>query len=724
MPSVILLLGIHNHQPVGNFEHVFRESYDRCYRPFLDILERHPAIRVSLHYTGPLLTWFEKEEPEFLERLKRLVQADQVEMLGGGFYEPILSVIPDRDAVGQVKLMSEWLRARVGVDPRGLWLAERVWDAGLPKKLMPTGLRYTILDDSHFLQAGLDPESLSGYYLTEREGHPLALFPISKELRYLIPFRLPEDLIAFLGRLRERGSTVHDPRQEIAEIAITYADDGEKFGLWPGTYQWVYEERYLERLFGALEQHADWIRLETFGQYLAKHYPTGRAYLPSASYDEMMEWALPADGARALTERRAQLETEGRLPEFRPFLRGGFWDGFLVKYRESNHMHKRMLDLSERISKRFPNTAVSEPLELLWRSQGNDVYWHGLFGGLYLNNLRHETYRNLIAAENHLDRSIHGDADNDWMDVRVTDLDKDGHDEVLVSTRTLGLCLAPACGGSLVELDYRPAHFNLLNVLSRRREAYHAKLSQASGDSASAGGPPQSIHELVKVKEPNLDRALIYDSHRRLSFLDRFLDPEVSWEALDRIDEFERGNCVEGRYDVDPGRSSAQPGTFVLHLAFPARVQVEGRVVPVGIRKSYRVGPGESAIGVSYAIENQAEEACVVRFGCELNLTLLAGNDPQRFYECPGSGRKRLQERYQCATSQWLEMVDEWHRFRVKLQLDRPGDLWCAPIETVSQSEDGFERTYQGSAILASWRLALLPRTAERLELRLEISKL
>jgi 4-alpha-glucanotransferase len=730
MRSVTLLLGIHNHQPVGNFEHVFRESYDRCYRPFLDILERHPAIRLSLHYTGPLLTWFEKEEPEFLERLKKLVQADQVEMLGGGFYEPILSVIPDRDAVGQVNLMSERLRARVGADPQGLWLAERIWDAGLPKKLMPTGLRYTILDDSHFLQAGLDPDSLSGYYLTEREGHPLALFPISKELRYLIPFRLPEDLIAFLGRLREGRSSADNIPQEdsasgSAEIAVTYADDGEKFGLWPGTYQWVFEEGYLERLFAALEQHADWIRLETFGQYLAKHYPTGRVYLPSASYDEMMEWALPADASRALVEGRARLESEGRLADLRPFLRGGFWDGFLLKYPESNHMHKRMLDLSERISKRFPHAGVSEPLELLYRSQGNDVYWHGLFGGLYLNNLRHEMYRNLIAAENHLDRSIHGDADNDWTDVRVTDVDKDGHEEVLISTSTLGLCLAPACGGSLIELDYRPAHFNLLNVLTRRREAYHAKVSEAAAhESGSTGGPPQSIHDLVKMKEPHLDRALIYDAHRRLSFLDRFLDPDVSSDALDRLDEFERGNCVGGGYELEPGGVSGRHGPCALHLAFPARVQVEGRTVPVRMRKSYTVTPGESVVEVSYAIENQAEEPCVVRFGCELNLTLLAGNDPQRFYECPGSGKKRLQERWQCASAQWFAMVDEWHRFRVTLRLDRPGDLWCAPIETVSQSEDGFERTYQGSAVLASWRLALRPRAAERLELRLEISKL
>ncbi len=43
-------------------------------------------------------------------------------------------------------------------------------------------------------------------------------------------------------------------------------------------------------------------------------------------------------------------------------------------------------------------------------------------------------------------------------------------------------------------------------------------------------------------------------------------------------------------------------------------------------------------------------------------------------------------------------------------------DAWWAPIDTVSNSENGFERVYQGSALLLSWPLDLAP--AERRELR------
>jgi len=740
MQPVTLLLGIHNHQPVGNFAHVFRLAFDRCYRPFLDILERHPRIRLALHYSGPLLDWMDKEEPAFCDRLAKLVAARQVEMLGGGYYEPILSVIPDRDAVGQVNLLSRWLRERMGAAPQGLWLAERAWDGELPKKLAPTGLRYTILDDSHFIHAGLDPEAVRGYYVTEKEGQPLAVFPISKDLRYRIPFRAPEDLLAFLARLGERAPDAIDhtrPPQAVdplqlramgtpdapLPVAITYADDGEKFGLWPDTYKWVYDEGYLERLFTLLEENAAWIRLNTFGDYLNAHPPTGRVYLPSASYDELMEWALPTPAAKALEDRLAELEREGRLAAFRPFLRGGFWDGFLLKYPESNHLHKRMLDVSERVWRAFPTAAeVSEPTRLVWRAQGNDAYWHGLFGGLYLNYLRHEAYRNLIEAENQVDAALHWG--REWLDVRLTDLDKDGHDEVVIATRRLGVCLAPACGGGLLELDYRPRAFNLSDVLARREEAYHRKLAEAALHQAAGGGAPQSIHDRIRVKEQGLDRALIYDRHRRLGFLDRFLHPEATWETLDRIDDEDRGNCVAGAYALEPDGPVITNGVLTVPLTFRASVALEGDAHPVHIRKVYQVPKGKPWIGVTYTLESRAETPLRVRFGVELNLTLLAGDDPQRYYEGPGSGHRGLRERGSCQETERFSLVDEWSGFRVTLRLDRRGDIWYMPVETVSQSEEGFERTYQGSALLVSWVLSLHPGAAERLEVRLEISDL
>ena len=91
-----LTLLIHAHQPVGNFDDVFERAYAQSYLPFVEVLSRHPSIRVGLHYTGSLLEWIERAHPEYFERLRGLVERGQIEIVGGGYYEPILIAIPPR----------------------------------------------------------------------------------------------------------------------------------------------------------------------------------------------------------------------------------------------------------------------------------------------------------------------------------------------------------------------------------------------------------------------------------------------------------------------------------------------------------------------------------------------------------------------------------------------------------------------------------------------------
>jgi len=81
---ITLTLVLHNHQPVGNFGFVLEETYQKAYAPMLDALERHPGVRLGLHYTGPLLDWFKDHKIEAIDRLRALVERGQIEVLGGG----------------------------------------------------------------------------------------------------------------------------------------------------------------------------------------------------------------------------------------------------------------------------------------------------------------------------------------------------------------------------------------------------------------------------------------------------------------------------------------------------------------------------------------------------------------------------------------------------------------------------------------------------------------
>ncbi len=148
-PSISFGLLLHSHQPIGNFPWVFQQVYQEDYLPLLETLERHPKVRLSLHYTGSLLDWLEEAHPEFLERIATLVKRNQVEIVSGGYYEPILPSIPDDDKVAQIRRLTERIQRDFGTTATGMWIAERVWEPGLPRFLRDAGIEWTILDDIH-----------------------------------------------------------------------------------------------------------------------------------------------------------------------------------------------------------------------------------------------------------------------------------------------------------------------------------------------------------------------------------------------------------------------------------------------------------------------------------------------------------------------------------------------------------------------------------------------
>ena len=76
-------------------------------------------------------------------------------------------------------------------------------------------------------------------------------------------------------------------------------DDGEKFGAWPTTWDHCWgSRRWVERFFEALEANADWLTTVTPSTWLERERPIGRIYVPTSSYAEMGEWALPPDEGR------------------------------------------------------------------------------------------------------------------------------------------------------------------------------------------------------------------------------------------------------------------------------------------------------------------------------------------------------------------------------------------------------------------------------------------
>lgn len=711
MNEISFALCLHSHQPIGNFEHVFEEAYRKSYLPLIEVLKQHPSVKISLHYTGILLDWFEEHHPEIIADLKTMVEEGRLELLTGGFYEPIMGNIPDRDKIGQIKRLSKRVEELCRYSPQGMWVAERVWEPYLAKPIVEAGVKYIVVDDAHFLNAGFKAEQLFGYYMTEEEGKMLAIFPGSKELRYIIPFAgNPNELIEFLRAKADQGE---------GRLALM-ADDGEKFGLWPGTFDWVFGKgKWLDCLFKLLEQNSYWIKTCTLSSWMAQHGPLGRAYLPTGSYTEMMEWAMPADSILLYEDLLDHLKADGVMDKYSSFIRGGFWRNFLVKYPESNQMHKKMIYVSDKVAMLPGNGKITkEAKDELWKGQCNCAYWHGLFGGLYLPHLRSAVYQHLISAETLADKAFH--SEDNWVDVDITDFDKDGYNEVLINTDRLNLYFQPKEGGCLFELDWKPNPYNLLDTLSRRKEAYHQKLlsAPASGDNENEGEGEgtKSIHDLVRVKEKGLENYLNYDWYRRLSLIDHFLSEDTTLNDFAASKHGEQGDFVNQPYTYEVQQ---QRGEAVLTLARHGHVWVGPDHLPVQVVKRIKVRENSGEIGINYEVTNSSDRFVSFWFGVEFNFAMLGGHSPDRYYFVSGHSLNgdRLDSKGKTKEVTEFGLRDEYLRLEIRFRLNKEATLWRFPIETVSQSEGGFERVYQSSALLPNFRFSLPPGEVWKIEL-------
>ena len=501
------IFGLHLHQPVGNFDHVMADHVRDVYRPIIERATAAGFFPLTLHVSGPLLEWLEDHDTAWLDMIGRLATDGRLELLLAGFDEPILASLPRPDRLEQIGRMREYLQRRFGVQATGLWLTERVWQPELAADLATAGVEYALVDDRHFLASGFRHDELHRPHHTESDGQRVGLLAIDERLRYLIPFRPPEETASYLKQLRAQGRGL-----------AVLADDGEKFGGWPGTKDWVYGSGWLDNFLKTMEslKTAGEIELTT-GQRAFREVPSGGlAYLGTASYREMEKWALPPAAQRELTTLEEELGPE-QLAAASAFVRGGHWHHFLVKYPESNRMHKTMVALSS-LSRRRGDPP--EARRAIGRAQCNDAYWHGVFGGLYLPHLRNAIWHQLAFAERELRRG-------EPLAYEELDVDNDGYPELWIHSGQFSALVSPHRGGAVEVLMRFNDLINLADVLTRRRESYHEMpKQQADGHGESKTDGTASIHDIEKAAR--LKELPPVDAEPRAILVERLLSENVT----------------------------------------------------------------------------------------------------------------------------------------------------------------------------------------------------
>jgi hypothetical protein len=566
----------------------------------------------------------------------------------------VLAAIPHRDRVSQINTLSDKIEQRFGVRPRGAWLTERVWESAVVTSLAETGIEYVAVDDYHFLCAGEPAEKLDGFFTTEEDGRTLDLFPISEQARYRFPFSPANEVVAWLEQQAQSGRR-----------AAIYFDDIEKFGIWPETYNWVYVQGWLSRFIeGVLASKL--IRTGHFDEFHRENRTRGIVYLPTASYIEMNEWTLPATAARSYRALVEQEKHGGHFDAHKPFLRGGIWRNFFMRYPESNWMHKRMIGVSARLAALPAGQRTPDMQEQLHRAQANDAYWHGLFGGLYLPHLRRAIWNNLLALEAALDRIAMRPA------LDRGDVDHDGHVEIFLRSGPAQAVIQADGDACVVELSHYGMAHNFGDTLRHYEEGYHDKLLAARAQQAHGGGNGGGIAS----------------AHDRIAFRHRIdpsdLEPDTRPRGM-----FE--DCWFGADGgVRPVDNYAETGTAQFEAALGG-----GRLQKSFLLDGARLTARYRATGLSGRVEIRINLAMPSCDGYAGRYVLADGSVP--------CGFGQLLELPQ-ATS--LALEDGVLGGAVVLGLSPAVALTARPHHTVSQSEAGFEKIMQAAEILLSWPVA------------------
>jgi hypothetical protein len=662
-----LHLGIHCHQPVENFYHVVDEAVEKSYLPFFETAAKKDSLKVSVHYSGWLFEYIKNNHPNLFGLMQEINSNGQLEFFSGGYYEPVLASIPSIDRREQIKMLNGFIEDNFKVTPEGLWLTERVWDSSIIPDCAECGIKYVIVDDYHFIAAGFYESMLHTHFKTEQDGQEMLIFPISEKLRYMIPFKPAKDVGTYLSEIKEAGGK-----------SLVIFDDGEKFGLWPKTHEWVYEKGWLEDFIDTVAESED-AEFALFKDTVKTQKPAQTAYLPTVSYFEMGEWSLFPERTQKMEKLVKQMEKEYSDDTTKVFVKGGIWKNFLVKYPEANRIHKRTVTLSKKAN----TLKDKELLTSLYKAQCNDVLWHGVFGGLYLPNLRNNAYRFIIEGEKRLEKL----ENTIYPSVESGDFDFDGYDEIYARTKDTNYMFVSRDGGQLVSLEDKENLYNFQNTLTRRKEAYHEKLfeSPKTEDTENIDDEGIStIHNDSAVVDESVRKYLVYDWHNKNSFVDHFT-PDFGIEKFIDMTYQELGDFAN------------QPANFTVdksEIVFTREggIYLDGVKNKTSVRKQFKL----LKEGLGFEIEIETDFYADIDYVMEINLHF---NDMANVE----IDNEPIEEMLRSKGEKFV-IEDRHTPKKAILSTNKEVNLYAFPVMTLSQSESGADLTIQGITILIPFK--------------------
>ena len=401
--KINLILASHVHVSSGAPEQEFDRVCENTVKPFISNLYKYPRIQAVLHYSGVLLHWIERSHPELFMLIEDMISRKQTEMLGGGFYEPMLPLLPLQDKIGQIELLTTYLRRKFGKRPTGCWLPALAWEQNLVGPLAACGMGYTFLGEEHFKSACIDTLDLYSPCLSEDQGKIISIFPIFNSLEKELEERDAETVFRELADLLPKES------QKIISVfpRAVYSSPGESLD-----YAWY-------RFFEAISH-----------------------------LESIVECVNPAKVLKGLTgiQKACPFNSQANSPR-----------RFLIEYPEANGIYSKMIFTSLLINQlRGDKARKQNAREELWKAQDSDLFSSA--ENLYNHLLRKQAYRSLLTAER-----ITREKTKFVSSLIQFDFNFDGLTEYLFQDQKLN-CYVQTLGAGIFELDYMPKAWNYLDT--------------------------------------------------------------------------------------------------------------------------------------------------------------------------------------------------------------------------------------------------------------------
>lgn len=653
-----LLVGFHSHLPFNALNHSngSTSNHSKFINDLTNLVTDNSNLKLTFHLSSNLIIYLDKNFSDFSHKVRDLLDSNRLELFTGGIYEPFFPCIPREDRQTQIILMSRLLNHIYGYEPYGMWIPGSMWEPSLALDIAKARVQYTCLSKEYFLNAGIKDEDISGYYITEDEGRKIAIFPVTFYLDNLIEKYSPNECINLLTT----GIKNSIPNNCCTVVIFNGAILDENKFLW------------IKDFFQNLSTN-NLIETSLFNEYFLKNRPKGRIYLPSLQNKQI-----------------------------------------LLGHHEVNLLHKKMLRVSKKINSakegksRFKviKEMITQAQELLLKGQSNDTYKDSPLIGIYSPEERHNSYTNLIKAENLIDAASR--QDSKWVQLSEIDYDCDGNDEIIVETETQNIYISPALGGTILEHDYRPKNINITNTISRRTEEAHQRTEdreQRSDDFAQNGEP-------------------IYGNHLKLNLIEHFLDSNLSLEKckLGQLNHLTKE--VITSYQAE--KIKAKEETCKVTLKAIRDLILYENIQPIELIKEISVRAGDSSMMIDYTLTNQSISTVNLLFAVEFNLNLSPKQKIEPYIFLDGNPEDKtpnqnLKSPEGSKEANQILIRDKGFGIDLSLSWDKSCNLFSYPIETLSFN---LEKIFQGTTIFPTWLVNLEPNLPWKLNIKQDIKTL